>query len=212
VTVHTDLAGTRRIELRDANNVLLQFQDVNLLPDSQVISLNFSLTPGVNYSLSTNQATNQQIPGWGNVSPRLKRSSTGVTYPYTLQDAVSLTGSPFGNSYYYYFYNWQVEKTGLDCFSSREPVTVTVGTVGLTELTDAGIRIFPNPAHDILNVNMKTGSATTIRLFDVQGRVVLNEQINNVTNSLPLNGLNAGVYQIEVTQGNKTFHDKLLVD
>jgi hypothetical protein len=212
VTVHTDLAGTRRIELRDANNVLLQYQDVNILPDSQVISLNFALTPGINYSLSTNQSINQQIPGWGNVSPRLKRSSTGVTYPYTLQDAVSITGSNFGNSYYYYFYNWQVEKAGYDCFSSREPVTVTVGTVGLTELTNAGIRIFPNPAHDVLNVNMKTGSNTIIRLFDLQGRMVLNEQISNATNSLPINGLNAGVYQIEVTQGNNTFHDKLLID
>jgi hypothetical protein len=59
---------------------------------------------------------------------------------------------------------------------------------------------------------MKTGSNTTIRLFDLQGRMVLNEQISNATNSLPINGLNAGVYQIEVTQGNNTFHDKLLID
>jgi len=42
--------------------------------------------------------------------------------------------------------------------------------------------------------------------------MVLNEQISNATNSLPINGLNAGVYQIEVTQGNNTFHDKLLID
>ena len=58
VKVYTNTAGTRRFELRDASNTLLSYADVMVQPDSQVVTLNFQLTPGNNYTLGTSTATN----------------------------------------------------------------------------------------------------------------------------------------------------------
>ena len=65
-------------------------------------------------------------------------------------------------------------------------------------------KIFPNPAHDILNVSI-TKSNTNIKLFDVVGNLVqvqpLNKDQNNIIN---LSEFQNGVYLYEISENSVT--------
>jgi hypothetical protein len=111
----------RLIELQDENGDVIQSIMVNIPVDSPRITLNFDLTPGIGYQLGTNTAQNVGLLGYE--SPRLQRSNSQVNYPYVISDLVSLNNSDQGLSYYYYFYDWEVEVSPLTCVSDRSPAT-----------------------------------------------------------------------------------------
>ena len=210
VKVFTDVAGTRRIELYDGANNLVQYQDVLIQPDSQVVTLNFNLVPGVDYHLTTNDSANIAIAGWGNANPRLKRHAQGVNYPYTINNVISITGNDFGAQYYYYFYDWKVSKTGLTCVSPKVQVTVDV-TTGINELSNGMISLYPNPANDVLSVKLTESGNANLQLFDAAGRLISTQQLTNGLNTIDISTLTAGIYQAEVTQNGNAYREKLVV-
>jgi hypothetical protein len=212
VKVYTDSAFTRRIELRDNQNVLLQYADVMISQvmisqDTQVVNLNFALTPGTGYSLVTNDSVNNA--NWGNAGPRLKRNSTGITYPYTLNDALSITGNDFGSQYYYYYYDWNVEKPGFTCNSGLVQVSVDV-VVGLPSIQTSGISMYPNPSGDILNFKQDNVNPTQVNIYDATGRLVMKHAIQEMNSTLSVQSLPTGVYQVEFVQAEGSFQQKLV--
>jgi hypothetical protein len=126
VKVYTDLAGTRVIELRDNNGNVLQSLSVHIPVGTTRVTLNFDVPVGTALQLGTNEASNQS--NFGYASPRLRRSDSGVNYPYVLPDIVSLTGSPYGSNFYYYFYDWEVH-TSVKCSSPRTAITALVSNL-----------------------------------------------------------------------------------
>lgn len=210
VKVYTDLAGTRRIELRNDTGLVLQFVDVNLIPDTQVVILNFNLSPGQNYRLATNGSINAAIPGWGNQGPRLRRSTANVNYPYVLSDAISINNSTISAQYYYYFYDWRVEKPGFTCESDRIEVVVNVGTTGTQEISEGDIRLFPNPATELVQVRMENASPALFRLYNTDGRLIESRIINQVLNEISIAHLAPGMYMAELQREGATMHTRLV--
>ncbi len=210
VKVYTDLAGVRRFELRNNAGLLLNYLDVALVVDSQVVQLNFPLVPGTGYTLGTNDSVNQAIPTWGNISPRLKRNNSGVSYPYTVPDGMSITGSSVGSQYYYYFYDWQYDRTGLTCVSNRVQVDIDLVT-GLQELKDAGITVFPNPAHEEFTVRSVNGNEITALVIDATGRQMITQQLSGVENQLSTRNLHPGIYQLKLVADGKQYIRKLVI-
>lgn len=207
VKVYTGTAGTRRIQLLDNTGTVINYADVNILPDSQVVTLNFPLTPGTDYILTTDGATNQA--NLGNTSPILKRNSSGVNYPYTMVDGITITHSSASNQYFYYFYDWQVEKPSITCVSNFVPVNVFI-TVGFNELSAEGISVYPNPANDLVTVKTTTGKASMVTIFDAMSRIVKQQVVSNTETNVSLDGLAAGVYQLQLQKDGKTHNMKLV--
>lgn len=127
VAVQTAYPGLRTIELRDGNGTVLADTAVYINSGASRVGLNFALTPGVGFFLSTNDASNQTV--FGTYSPQLAMSVTGVAYPYSLPGWLQITGSPFGTNYYCYFYDWELEMPPYQCYSARVPVNVLVSAV-----------------------------------------------------------------------------------
>jgi hypothetical protein len=207
VKVYTDTTFTRRIELRDNQNTLLQYLDVLISPDSQLVNLNFALTPGTGYRLVTNDSVN--TANWGNAGPRLKRSSSGSVYPYTINDALSITGNDFGSQYYYYYYDWNVEKPGFTCVSNLVQVSVDV-VVGLPTIQTSGISMYPNPTGDVLNFKQDNVNPTQVNIYDATGRLVMKHTIQEMNSTLSVQTLPTGVYQVEFIQNTGSFQQKLV--
>ncbi len=214
--VITDTYGIRRFELRNNAGTVLAFADVDLITDTTVVMLNFTVNPGTQYQLATNEAANLAIAGWNQVSPKLQRNISGATYPYTLADALSITGNNQGPQYYYYFYDWQVEKPGLLCESDRSPANVTIGPVGINENQFiSSITVYPNPSSALFNVSFETIKQGDVQLeiSDLAGRKVLtyNEQKVNgtFTKALNLDGNAKGVYVLKITCGSQVHHQKI---
>ena len=115
VDVYTDTDGDRTIIVWDEGGNVVQsqsfyIQSTNGGSDPTTVALNFSIPVGNNFIIGTDTAVNNQI--FGNNNPMLKRQGDQYygycNYPYIIDNVVELKNSPYGNDWYYYFYNWDV--------------------------------------------------------------------------------------------------------
>lgn len=213
-------SGTREIQLKNSVGTVINSLIVNITGD-QTITLNWALTPGTGYRLTTNAALNNTNFGYN--SPALRRSSSGVTYPMSIAGLLTQTngwtGSATTSTAYYYFYNWQVQAPNVVCTSARTAVTATVTTTtGITASNESnGIQVYPNPASDKVNVlfDATMDGRTTVELSDVTGRVVRTIAIENAvagqTIHMDVNDLSSGSYMISVKTDTKNLVQKLML-
>lgn len=130
VMVYAQNAGTRNIELVDANGTQLVSGTFDVPAGQSYIALNFSVPQGTGYGLRP----------VANSQPGLWRDGLGSTlaFPYNINDAgnntlASITGTtvqqPNSLNYYYFFYDWHVSTPSFECSTGLQPVTVYVGSV-----------------------------------------------------------------------------------
>lgn len=214
VKVYTNLDGTRKIELRDSANNLLNSTTVSVVGDSQVIYLNWRLSPGTNYTISTDSTTNKSIPSWGYVSPYLKRQTSGVSYPYPASDLLNITNSSFGPIFYYYFYDWKVQDVFDTCYSAIVPLTVNVQEINTSIISpnnNAGLSIYPNPASSFINIKNNNGGEFNIDLYDMSGRLLLEEKSKQTITILDISKLASGIYSVYMTKDGQKTNTKLVI-
>jgi hypothetical protein len=211
VRVYTDLPGVRNFQLFDDGGNLLNNTVVNVTPDSMDVVLNWDLTPGINYYIGTDASYNQVIPnGTGGANPRLKRNSVGVSYPYTIDGTLSITGNSIGSQYYYYFYDWKVQNPSLICTTDRIPVFIDFA-VSTNDVVWEGFSIFPNPSTGLVQITSTEFQGTQVYVMDMMGRTLLTTELTSQTTSLPLNGISAGVYQVLLVNEKGKRVEKLLI-
>jgi hypothetical protein len=213
VKVDTDTPGDRTIEVRDANGTVLQSATFALVVGEQVLNLNFELTPGVDYSLGTNGATNQTSLGFP--SPRLKRNFAGnggtpYAYPFNAGDLLSITSSSAGDLYFFYFYNWEVESELTTCNSPLVAMNVVVEepTAGLSE-NYTRLAIYPNPASE--TVMIQDANPGVLSVMDASGRLVKQMQVKGNA-QVSVADLDAGVYLLQHASKAETKMVKLIVE
>ncbi|MCB0703666.1 MAG: VCBS repeat-containing protein [Saprospiraceae bacterium] len=216
VNVITDESGIREIILLDNNGTQLASQQVDLGIGQNIVTLNFELEPGTNYLLTTNEAINYSTLGYA--SPRLMRSSSGVDYPYTVEDAVSIVNATGGKTRYYYFYNWQIEKAGTNCLSDRSAISVIYDSTIATEDVNIhlqGMSVFPNPS-DQDRIQLALDKPLTedglITLYSNDGRVLLVQEVGSGSDKFELSmpGIPAGFYTVQLQSGADKFIQKLI--
>jgi len=140
VTVYTDTEGERIIELVNGagevvNNLLINIPETG--DDGYTITLNWEITEGNDYILTTNTDLNNN--NFGDNNPMLKRTTDGLpNFPYIIDSVLEITegyydsgANPgFSEDYYYYFYNWEINNDwnigGSSCFSDAIEVNVVV--------------------------------------------------------------------------------------
>jgi hypothetical protein len=212
VKVYTDKYGTRDIELKDNNGALVTHTLANVTTDTAVVELNWTLTPGVNYTIGTNATVNGQIPNWNLAGPRFRRNNTGtgIAYPYNISDLVSITGNSQGPTLYYYFYDWKVEKTPVTCITDRVPVMVTIeDATGLSAVESLAPVLFPNPTADMFSIRLQQ-AGFQYEVFDALGRrVVSGSSVSNQAN-LNIAAFAPGVYNVRTIQQGKVYNQKVM--
>ncbi len=87
---------------------------------------------------------------------------------------------------------------------------IYVGGVGVDELSQGGIKVYPNPVKDIMNVEAGSG-IQQIQLFNVTGQMVINKQVDSKTVTLNTSSLKAGIYMLKVTTETGTSERKVVV-
>src|SRR5690606_28396636 len=80
--------------------------------------------------------------------------------------------------------------TSLSPFSVRQ-----VNTTSVAKLNTELVNVYPNPANDILNVDIKNNSNANISIMDMLGREVLYVNANQI---IDISGLTNGVYIIKI--------------
>lgn len=195
----------RTIQLFDQNGTVIaeHVESFDAVGTHQV-ELNFEVPMGNGLSI-------------GCVENNLFRNSAGVSYPYAVGTVGTIYDSTFGASYYYYFYNWQIQKSQVACPSER--VEVSASVVGVEELDlFSSLSIFPNPASDMVTISLELlkGSKVSVRLSDVSGAIVLSEEWGQVTGfqnrNIDTNDLAPGVYSVSISVGDSVSNTSLIIE
>lgn len=123
VKVYAQSATSTTVELRNSANTLLNSKVVSLPAGESRITLNWPITAGTDLRLTRSG------------SASLYRNTSGVSYPYTIANYLSIKNSSGGTAFYYFFYDWEISKPDFVCVSSRVASTLTVNpipTVGIS--------------------------------------------------------------------------------
>jgi hypothetical protein len=78
----------------------------------------------------------------------------------------------------------------------------------VAENTVNEVQVYPNPTTDQININAETGS--TIQLFDLNGRLIVEEVANSSITNWNISELNAGIYQLQIVNGDQKSQAKLV--
>ena len=70
---------------------------------------------------------------------------------------------------------------------------------------------FPNPATDLLHVQVNTLGQGQLVLTDLNGRDILQRNVQNTRTILDLSNVPAGAYMLRLTQGNTTTTQRIQV-
>ncbi len=92
--------------------------------------------------------------------------------------------------------------------------TIFRSVMGVADLENGMISIYPNPAQDFVNISWdKSNSLTKIEIFDISGRVL--SRMDNIQNTgnqqINISSLSKGTYVVHLFLGNKVVSKKLIV-
>ncbi len=91
------------------------------------------------------------------------------------------------------------------CENSAEQTLVVDECVGINEMTDGYIQIFPNPADNFVNIS--SGSTiNTLEIYSYTGQLIENIAVNNNNYRLNTSDYPAGIYSIRI----RTTEDKVI--
>ncbi|MFN8395751.1 MAG: T9SS type A sorting domain-containing protein [Bacteroidia bacterium] len=126
VSVNAQAAGDRTIELRNlSGTTVLASTTVNLPAGYSRVTLNFNVPTGNGYQLGLSLTSTAD----------LYRNSSGVSFPYSVSNVASITGSSAGSSFYYFFYDWEVQTPDIVCVTPRTQVTANVNPAPIVSFT-----------------------------------------------------------------------------
>ncbi len=101
-------------------------------------------------------------------------------------------------------------------FSLSSPSAIMVRftddpTLGVEETEVSTFSVYPNPANDAINVSLATASEATVTVLDLSGKTVKSTTMNGLNTTLSTSGMTTGVYFVNVTIGNSTTTQKIVV-
>jgi hypothetical protein len=131
------------------------------------------------------------------VSYKLYRTSTGEEFDLIVEYDLSMENS-----------------TGL--YYSNSFAGITNMTTGITSIDEMGandVRLYPNPARDVVTIDFANGSnnVATVSFFDMHGRIVMEEIISAGNSEINVTNLKQGVYFVSIKSANFNKTIKLVI-
>ena len=73
------------------------------------------------------------------------------------------------------------------------------------------IQIFPNPTKDILNFRINNSDACELFIYNNLGQIVFSKTVRN-EEQINVQNLNSGLYYLKISNNEKTFFEKILIE
>jgi hypothetical protein len=85
-------------------------------------------------------------------------------------------------------------------------------SVGINQVeNNLGLRVFPNPANEVINISLNKEVSATLTLLDVSGKVVRTQVLNGISTSINTASLNSGVYFVTINDGTSVSTQKVVI-
>jgi Concanavalin A-like lectin/glucanases superfamily/Secretion system C-terminal sorting domain len=81
-------------------------------------------------------------------------------------------------------------------------------SLGITDLSEESVKIYPNPAMDVVNIESTNIDFNTYKIYNITGQVLRNE---NYTSTIYIDGFSEGVYYLQLIAGNTVLTKKILI-
>lgn len=126
----------------------------------------------------------------------------------------TITRTYTAGTYYARVYGYNNANNASSCYTLK----VQLGTASVfgegTEITGSDVlKVYPNPASDVLNISvpgLKAGTQSTIRVVDLKGTVMMEEKITASLQQISIAKLPKGVYMLKLTNGDKVTTSKFI--
>ena len=91
-----------------------------------------------------------------------------------------------------------------------DEATISVtSTTGISEMTDYGLRIYPNPTKGELKIENGELKIKNVEIVDISGKIIINYQLSTV-NSIDISHLPPGIYFVKMTTENGVVTQKIV--
>ena len=87
---------------------------------------------------------------------------------------------------------------------------IHVGGVGINELSENAVTVFPNPVKDIMTVQANC-NIKEIYIYSITGQLMINQPVNDKKVNIITSGLNSGVYNLKAIMDNGTITKKVVI-
>ncbi len=214
VWIGSDTSGTREILLRNNLDVIRERKEISLDTGWNQVTLDWVIPEGSGYQIGTNEG--QNLVNFGSTSPGFWSTSSLDSYPLNLHDILSIRKSNLGESFYFYFYDWEVQLMPDTCEVGPLEVRAIVdpSTAVFKNERNAVIGLFPNPCESFINLSVNRFFENThanISILDVYGmeRYADSMTLSDLT-VLELGDLPAGLYFLIMQIGKRSMTLKFL--
>ncbi|MGF2413390.1 T9SS type A sorting domain-containing protein [Ferruginibacter sp.] len=144
-------------------------------------------------------------------------SSNGTTQLAISQNgsttSETITRTYTAGTYYVHVYGYSGANNATTCYTLR----VQLGTASTQELpvtqNDIRVKLFPNPVADKLSVYLVgDNSRRDLKLYDLSGRLIYTQQLNDMFTTLDLQKLSKGMYVVKITDaaGKLLYSEKVV--
>ncbi|NOU16226.1 MAG: T9SS type A sorting domain-containing protein [Bacteroidales bacterium] len=82
----------------------------------------------------------------------------------------------------------------------------------INENSISGIKIYPNPSNNKLNIELNDIKQSTMRVIGIKGDIMLTKIINRQFETIDISNLPKGVYFIQILQEHKSFVKKIVLN
>jgi hypothetical protein len=127
----------------------------------------------------------------------------------TTNDLVTASsGSAAPQTTFYYDYTdqtWYYTTSNVMVRMNFDPSLASID-----EVQGLNVSVYPNPANDLINIE-STLSDGNIAIFDMTGKLLINQQICGAMNSINTSELKNGIYNLIISNGEKTSSEKLII-
>ncbi len=107
---------------------------------------------------------------------------------------------------------YNVTGTSNGCSVTKSTFVIVQACVGIQELSETKIKLYPNPADHVINLELRDpGTEKTIEVFNERGQLVLVQQSKEAELSLDVACLKNGIYMVKVVKGNTYSINKFVV-
>jgi Metallo-peptidase family M12B Reprolysin-like/Secretion system C-terminal sorting domain/Bacterial pre-peptidase C-terminal domain/Fibronectin type III domain len=168
-------------------------------PSGDVDNYRFNVNTGVPVVITlTTLPANYQLRLLNSAGTILVTSANNGTANETINATVA-TGF-----YYVRVYPKGNANNATNCYTLRVQANGTTTRGGDGELiTSARVNVFPNPAGGKLNVAIDDlQSSTTLQVYNVMGKLVMQQQANKAITEMNIAKLPAGIYMLNINNGN----------
>ncbi|MEI6595303.1 MAG: T9SS type A sorting domain-containing protein [Bacteroidota bacterium] len=129
--------------------------------------------------------------------------ATNGTLPFTITPALTFNISTFFGATMcaktYLFQNGALEDVDTNNNISCNPITFSVnsGTSNISNISQS-VKVYPNPARDIVNFSIDGSIAKTITVLDITGRTIEVIKINTSDTQINIGEYNNGIYLYQI--------------